>query len=89
MRHFIIKLKNLSFHTSYLKYFKWKFSCSALQDKESSILNSEILMKNKEAEFLEQIEQEKASALTLLQVERQVWEANRAQGLPGKHKETE
>lgn len=46
-------------------------------------------MKNKEAEFLEQIEQEKASALTLLQVERQVWEANRAQGLPGKHKEAE
>ena len=46
-------------------------------------------MKNKEAEFLEQIEQEKASALTLLQVERQVWEANRAQGLPGKYKETE
>ena len=46
-------------------------------------------MKNKEAEFLEQIEQEKASVLALLQVERQVWEANRAQGLPGKHKETE
>lgn len=46
-------------------------------------------MKNKEAEFLEQIEQEKASALALLQVERQVWEANRAQRLPGKHKETE
>ena len=46
-------------------------------------------MKNKEAEFLEQIEQEKASALALLQVERQVWEANRVQGLSGKHKETE
>lgn len=46
-------------------------------------------MKNKEAEFLEQIEREKASALALLQVERDLWEANRAQGLPGKLQETE
>lgn len=62
---------------------------AALQDKESKILNSEILMKNKEAEFLQQIEKEKASTLALLQVERELWEANRAQGLPGKLQETE
>lgn len=46
-------------------------------------------MQNKEAEFLEQIEQEKASALALLQVERQVWEANRSKELAGKFQETE
>lgn len=62
---------------------------AALQDKESKILNSEIVMKNKEAEFLQQIEKEKASALALLQVERELWEANRVQGLPGKLQETE
>ena len=62
---------------------------SALQDKESKILEAEILMQNKEAEYLEQIEQEKASTLALLQVERQMWEAQRNKDLAVKGQEPE
>jgi len=46
-------------------------------------------MQNKQAEFLEQIEQEKASALSLLQVERQMWEAQRSKELASQEHETE
>ena len=46
-------------------------------------------MQNKQAEFTEQIEQEKASALALLQVERQMWEAERNRDLEVKVQETE
>lgn len=65
------------------------FLLSALQDKESKILEAEILMQNKEAEYLEQIEQEKASTLALLQLERQMWEAERNKDLKGKSQEPE
>lgn len=46
-------------------------------------------MQNKQAEFTEQIEQEKAAALALLQVERQMWEVGRSRGLEVKVQETE
>lgn len=46
-------------------------------------------MQNKEAEYLEQIEQEKASTLALLQLERQMWEAERNKGVEGKSQEPE
>ncbi|KAL9950515.1 hypothetical protein ACROYT_G043024 [Oculina patagonica] len=62
---------------------------AVLQEKESKILEAEILMQNKEAAFLEQIEQEKASTLALLQVERQMWEAERSKNLVVKVQETE
>lgn len=65
------------------------FLLSALQDKESKILEAEILMQSKEAEYLEQIEQEKASTLALLQLERQMWEAERNKDLKGKSQEPE
>ena len=50
---------------------------SGLQSKETQIREAESALKNKEAEFREQLEQEKISALMLLQVEQQMWEANR------------
>ena len=62
---------------------------SALKDKESKALEAEILMQNKEAEYLEQIEQEKASTLALLQLERQMWEAERNKDVEGKSQEPE
>lgn len=67
----------------------FKFWSSVLQDKESKIQEAENLMQNKEAQFLEQIEQEKASTLALLQVERQMWEAERNKELGVKVQETE
>ena len=65
------------------------YSSSALQEKESKIQECEILLQNKQAEFLEQLEQEKASTLALLQVERQMWEAERNKQLAPKYQETE
>lgn len=46
-------------------------------------------MQSKEAEYVDQIEQEKASTLALLQVERQMWEAERNKDLTGKSQEPE
>lgn len=60
-----------------------------MQDKESKLLEAEIHMQSKEAEYVDQIEQEKASTLALLQVERQMWEAERNKDLTGKSQEPE
>lgn len=62
---------------------------AALQEKDSKIQEAELLIQNKQVEFLEKIEQEKASTLTLLQVERQMWEAERNKKLTDHVLETE
>lgn len=66
-----------------------EFWLSALQERESKLQESEILLQKKQAEFVEQIEQEKASTLALLQVERQMWEAKRNKQAVGKEQEPE
>ena len=66
-----------------------EFWLSALQERESKLQESEILLQKKQAEFMEQIEQEKASTLVLLQVERQMWEAKRNKQAVGKEQEPE
>lgn len=62
---------------------------AALQEKKSQVQEAEILLQTKQAEFLQQIEQEKASTLTLLQVERQMWEAERNKQIAEKEHGTE
>ena len=61
----------------------------ALQEKDAKIQEADLLLQNKEAEFLQQLDQEKASTLTLLQVERQMWEAERKKKLTGQEQEAE
>ena len=53
----------------------------AVQEKDAKIQEADLLLQNKEAEFLEQLDKEKASTLTLLQLERQMWEAERKKKL--------
>ena len=62
---------------------------SALQENKAKIQEAELLMQDKQAEFLQQIEQEKASTLTLLQVERQMWEVERNKKSAEQDQETE
>ena len=62
----------------------------AVQEKDAKIQEADILLQNKEAEFLEQLDKEKASTLTLLQLERQMWEAERKKKLlTGQERDTE
>ena len=61
----------------------------ALQENKAKIQEAELLMQDKQAEFLQQIEQEKASTLTLLQVERQMWEVERNKKSAEQDQETE
>lgn len=62
---------------------------NALQENKAKIQEAELLMQDKQAEFLQQIEQEKASTLTLLQVERQMWEVERNKKSAEQDQETE
>lgn len=63
---------------------------NALQEKDAKIQEADILLQNKEAEFLEQLDKEKASTLTLLQLERQMWEAERKKKLlTGQERDTD
>ena len=62
----------------------------ALQEKDAKIQEADLLLQNKETEFLQQLDKEKASTLTLLQLERQMWEAERKKKiLTGQERDTE